>query len=197
MRLFIASLVITFCGSCASGDGAEDADTITVWFHTGREGERHVIQEQVRQFNQRQEGMKVDLVLIPEGSYNGQVQASALAGDLPDILEFDGPYVYNYVWQGRLAPIDELLPAQLLDDLLPTIVEQGTYRGRLYTVGAYDSGLGLYARRSRLEAVGARIPQGPSNAWSVGEFETILRAAARCWPWCWPCLANDNFVCRA
>jgi multiple sugar transport system substrate-binding protein len=57
---------------------------------------------------------------------------------------------------------------------LPSIIEQGMYQGHLYGVGTFDSGLSLYARRSLLEKINARIPAHPEQAWSVQEFEQIL-----------------------
>jgi multiple sugar transport system substrate-binding protein len=38
------------------------------------------------------------------------------------------------------------MPPRILNDLLPSIIEQGTYRHRLWSVGCFDSGLGLYVR---------------------------------------------------
>jgi multiple sugar transport system substrate-binding protein len=58
---------------------------------------------------------------------------------------------------------------------LPSIIEAGTYEGALYSVGSFDSGLGLYAWRSALEEVGASIPTTASEAWSAEETEQILR----------------------
>jgi multiple sugar transport system substrate-binding protein len=61
---------------------------------------------------------------------------------------------------------------------LPSIIEQGRYRGRLYGIGSFDSGLGLYARRSALGNAGIRIPTDPRSAWSVREFNEALAALA-------------------
>jgi len=152
---------------------------IDAWFHTGQEGERKTIQDQVLRFNQIDPAIQVRLTLIPERSYNAQVQSAAIAGDLPDILEFDGPYLYNYVWQGHLQPLDKLLAPELKDDLLSSIITQGSYRDHLFAVGTFDSGLGLYARRSRLQQAGVRIPKGPADAWTAQEFKSALQALAK------------------
>lgn len=175
-KTFEISSVLLFAVACgtgaASGDGVVE---VKAWFHSGQEAERDTILAQVARFNAAQDSLRVDLTLIPEGSYNGQVQAAALAGELPDVLEFDGPFLFNYVWQGHLRPVDDLLPDLVLDDLLASILAQGTYRDRLYAVGTFDSGLGLFGRRSALEAVGARIPATPAEAWSVGEVQELLQ----------------------
>lgn len=181
--LLTGLICMTGCGKGSDPKDATESDTtkqktIETWVHSGRESERRTIRQQVMRFNQRHDKLKVKLTVLPEGSYNSQVQAAALAGELPDLLEFDGPFIYNYVWQGHLRPIGDLLSKELMDNLLNSIIEQGTYRGKFYSVGMFDSGLALYARRSKLEEVEARIPQHPKDAWSVAEFEKILAALA-------------------
>ena len=180
-------ILIVCAGLVACGDnGAESKKpspegtvSVEVWAHAGQEGERHVLSDQIRRFNESQKRVHATLRFLPEGSYNSQVQAAALAGDLPDLLEFDGPYVYNYVWQQQLLPLDGLLPAPLVDDLLGSIIEQGTYNGKLYSVGTFDSGLGLWGRRSKLEEAGVRIPDSIATAWTAAEFDRVLTALAQ------------------
>lgn len=152
--------------------------TIEVWHHTGQPGEQRTIEEQVARFNAAQDQVNVTLTLIPEGGYNSQVQAAALARQLPDLLELDGPFLYRYVWQGHLLPLEELLPEAVQADLLPSIVRQGSYGDHLYGVGTFDSGLGLWGNRARLAAAGARIPTTPEKAWTVEELDTLLTRLA-------------------
>ena len=171
--IFGAMLLMAACSPV--GDAAGGKTVVSVWAHSGQAAERRVLQAQIARFNRQQPTLQARLTLLPEGSYNGQVQASALADDLPCLLEFDGPYVYNYVWQGKLIPLDEFIPPALRRELLPSILAQGSYRNKLYTVATYDSGLGLYARKSLLAKIGARIPQGPDSAWSIAEFDSVLK----------------------
>lgn len=172
-------IMLLLAGGC-SGEEVEQSAVMELqaWVHAGQEKERLVIEDQVKRFNKTHPAIQVALTMIPERSYNAQLQAAAMAGDLPDLLELDGPYVANYVWQGQLQPLDGLLAPELLADLLPSIINQGTYKGRLYSVGVFDSGLGLYGRRSMLERAGARIPTGSEEAWSATEFAGLLKALA-------------------
>ncbi|HSK91038.1 MAG TPA: hypothetical protein VK875_06985 [Euzebyales bacterium] len=55
--------------------------------------------------------------------------------------------------------MDSCVDADFEDALLPSIVEQGTYADAFYGVGTFDSGLGLFTRRSILEDNGIRIPE--------------------------------------
>jgi multiple sugar transport system substrate-binding protein len=173
-------LCATGCRARPAGDSGDQTGAssgqvvLKVWGHAGRQSERDTIRDHVAEFNRSRKEIEIDLTLLPEGSYNSQVQAAALANDLPDILEFDGPFVYSYAWQGHLTPVGKLVSEQMRTNAIPSIIKQGTYRNNLYSLGMYDSGLALYARRSRLEEVDARIPESPEEAWTVKEFEKIL-----------------------
>ena len=148
--------------------------SIDLWFHSGRGDEREVLRSQVKSFNEMQDLVHVNAVQLPEGSYNQQVQAAAMADDLPDLLDLDGPYMTNYAWSGFLRPLDKYVSQHLKNDLLPSIVNQGTYDGKLYALGTFDSGLGIYGNKAMLEKVGARIPQSVEDAWTREEFMDIL-----------------------
>ncbi|NIR38844.1 MAG: sugar ABC transporter substrate-binding protein, partial [Actinobacteria bacterium] len=153
-----------------------DTDTVTMFAHEGAEADAY--RAAIDSFNETRGaeiGLTVDLTMIPEGEYTDQINAAAASDDLPDVLDLDGPIMANLAWSGSLAPIDDCIPDDLREDILPSLIEQGTYADRLWAVGSFDSGLGLYAYRSALEEVGARIPASPDEAWTAEETEQILR----------------------
>jgi len=150
-------------------------ETVSVWFHSGKGEERQALDAQVADFNEANAGkVKIELVNLPEGSYNEQVQAGALAGDLPCLLDFDGPFVYNYAWSGYLMPLDSYVSDELKADFLPSIIGQGTYAGKLYSLGTFDSGLAIWGNKAYLEKAGVRIPKGVDDAWDQAEFMDAL-----------------------
>jgi multiple sugar transport system substrate-binding protein len=120
-------------------------------------------------------GVHVDLIPIGETAYETAIVSSAAAGELPDMLDMDGPFLYNFAWNGFVRPIESCASQEMRDGFLPSIIQQGTYEDQLYSLGTFDSGLGLWGHRSMLEAVGARIPTGPDDAWTAEEFTQILR----------------------
>lgn len=122
-----------------------------------------------------QDEIEIIAVQLPEGSYNDQVQAAALANGLPDILDLDGPYVSNYAWAGYLLPLDEFMTTELRNDFLPSIISQGLYSGKIYALGTFDSGLAIWANKKYLDKIGARIPKSVDDAWTFEEFMDILR----------------------
>lgn len=177
-HLVLACLLITLSISGCTPEADTKKQVITVWAHSGQEGECKVLMEQVQAFNEKFPDIHVELTLLPEGSYNSQLQSAALSHDLPDVIEFDGPFLYGYVWQNQLQPLDDLLPAAVQADLLPSIIKQGTMHDHLFAVGMFDSGLGMYGNRALLEAAGVRIPASVDNAWTAEEFNQVLKKLA-------------------
>ena len=147
---------------------------LSVWFHAGSGPERATLRAQVKAFNAQQGPVRVRLIVLPQDDYARQVASAAASNELPDVLDFDGPYLYNFAWSGKIKPLDSCIPAALRADLLPSIRHQGTYAGRLWGVGTFDSGMALYVRPSILRQAGIRMPTGPSDAWTVAEFNDIL-----------------------
>ena len=150
--------------------------TVEVWFHSGKGEERDVLDAQVTDFNAMQEEVIINAIQLPEGSYNDQVNSAALAADLPCLLDFDGPFLYNYAWAGYLAPLDDYVSADVKADFLPSIIAQGTYGGKLYSLGTFDSGLAIWGNKAYLEAAGVRIPTGIDDAWTMDEFMDAMDA---------------------
>lgn len=180
--LTAAPLLATGVTACSSGDSSGSAGdgtgVVDVWFHSGQGAERETLQRQVKEFNASQKDVTVKLKLLPEGSYNDQVQAASAADELPDLLDFDGPLLYNYVYKGKLAPLEDFVPPELEANLTEAIRAQGTYSGHLYSLGTFDSGLGMYGNRKLLDAAGVDYPDGPDETWTAREFTEALTKLA-------------------
>jgi multiple sugar transport system substrate-binding protein len=147
---------------------------ITVWVHRAvGTGEFNAIRDAADEFNRSQHTYRVELSPTLSLYYDDRVQSAAATGVLPCLLDFDGPFLYAFAWPGYLQPIDRFAPKELLEDFLPSVIAQGTYGGHLYSLGQYDSGLGLWANRRYLRAAGIRIPT-VAAPWSLTEFERVL-----------------------
>jgi multiple sugar transport system substrate-binding protein len=149
--------------------------TIKVWHHSGQGGERAAMDASVKAFNAANNGVNVELVTLPEGSFNDQVNAAALADKLPCVLDFDGPNTYNYAWTGKLVPMDKYIDAATRANILPSIIAQGTYNGKLYSLGQFDSGLAIWGNKALLAKAGVRIPKGVADRWNRAEFDGALK----------------------
>src|SRR5215207_7505918 len=176
----IASQTPTAASSAgaATPQQPQDAIKVTVWTHGGTAQEVEALTQILEHFRARRPDISVDLVYVPQDKYNAQVQAAlygvSIVGDLPCLLDFDGPYVYNYAWQKILIPLDGYLSPEMKADFLPSIIAQGTYQdGKLYSLGLYDSGLAIWGNKKYLKQAGVRLPT-VAHPWSRAEFEDAL-----------------------
>ena len=119
-------------------------------------------------------------MFIPNATYTQTVQNAAASGALPDVLDFDGPNLYSYVVARPVKPIDSCIPANLAADLLPSLHQQGSYAGKTWGIGSYDSGLGLYVRPSILAQDRRSHPQRRRRCLDRTEFTDILHRLPGC-----------------
>lgn len=172
----IATRTAALAAALASALPALAQTTVTMWVHAGPGPESIAYADAVQAFNLQNKDIKLELAKLPEGSYTNQVSAAALAHKLPCLLDFDGPNVYNYAWTKKLLPLDGFSElAAVKADLLPSLLRQGTYHGRLYSIGQYDSGLAIWGNRKLLDKAGVRIPTEVGQAWALPEFEAALK----------------------
>ncbi|MFP4394697.1 MAG: extracellular solute-binding protein [Anaerolineales bacterium] len=177
--LMVVSMLLAACGPSATeeptgeGGSAEEpaeATELTLWYHgAGNDTERAIITGIIDDFNASQDNYKVVMQDFPQDSYNESIVAAALADDLPDIIDMDGPVMPNWAWSGYLAPLD--LPEGALDNFLPGTI--GKWDGQVYSVGLWDAAVAVFARRSVLEENDIRIPT-LEEPWTLEEFDGIL-----------------------
>lgn len=178
MRRLMLLLTVLLITLMSFSGLAQDREPVSVFFHTGSGPENDAIQQILNSFNEVQDQYEAVITELPGDGYNEQVTAAALSGNLPCVLDFDGPYQYNYAWSGYMRPLDDLVTEEYLADFLPSIIEQGTYNGQLYSLGAFEGGLGIWGNRSLLEAAGVRIPTSLEDTWTREEFDAALEALA-------------------
>lgn len=184
----LAWLMLTLCAPAGAAPPLQSSaaevtapaakkEVVTVWFNAGVGNALKAMEINVQDFQKDQASYQVEMTLVPEGSYTDRILAAGKTGDLPCLLFFDGPMVSNLAWLGYLQPIDRFVSKKLKTDFLPSIIDQGTYQGKLYTLGIYDSGLALYANRKYLQAAGLRVPS-VEHPWNLAEFEAALEKLA-------------------
>ncbi|WP_287286154.1 extracellular solute-binding protein, partial [Mesorhizobium sp.] len=166
----LAGVVIASTCLCAP---ALAQTKLTMWYHgAGNEVESRILNQIISDFNTSQSDWSVTIESFPEKSYNDSVAAAALAGNLPDILDVDGPVMPNWAWAGYLQPLP--IDESEFADFLPGT--KGVWDGKLYSVGLWDAAVALFARQSTLDELGLRTPT-LDKPWSREEFMAALDAA--------------------
>jgi multiple sugar transport system substrate-binding protein len=167
--------VLTACGQAGQGtddgtDGGDGPAQLTLWTHSaGNPAELEVYEQIIADFNDSQDDYEVVQESFPQAAYNDAIVAAAASGDLPCLLDMDGPIVPNWAWAGYIQPLG--LSSEITDALLPTAI--GEWQGEIYSAGYWDAALSIFARQSVLEANGIRIPT-PDDPWTIEEFDAAL-----------------------
>lgn len=171
MKLRVLSAILATTTTLA---GVASAQTeVNLWYHgAGNDVEAGLIDQIIADFNGAQSDYSVVIESFPQESYNDSVEAAALAGNLPCILDVDGPVMPRWAWAEYLQPlpIDESKIANFLPGT------KGVWNDTLYSIGLWDAAVALYARQSTLDELGLRTPT-LDNPWSQDEFMAALDAA--------------------
>ncbi|MEJ1990484.1 MAG: sugar ABC transporter substrate-binding protein [Maritimibacter sp.] len=168
-KLFIGALL----ASTSLAGSALAQTELSLWYHgAGGDVEGVLINQIIDDFNASQSDYNVVIESFPQESYNDSVIAAALAGNLPDILDVDGPVMPSWAWSGYLQPLP--IDSAEFDDFLPGT--KGIWDGKLYSIGLWDAAIALYARQSTLDELGLRTPT-LDEPWTGDEFMAALDAA--------------------
>lgn len=171
VTLMVLAAVLVFAAGAVSAQ-----EEITLWRHiSDLQPELDAYRASIEAFNASQSDYVVTWEELPSADYTEAVSAAALAGDLPCILDMDGPTVPNFAWSGNIVSLDGYMSDELLADLIPSAM--GTYQGEVYSVGQFDAGVALWGRQSVLEANDIRIPT-IDEPWTLDEFNAALETLA-------------------
>ncbi|WP_299284791.1 extracellular solute-binding protein [uncultured Tateyamaria sp.] len=168
-----ATLAVALLGTTCFTTVASAQTDVPMWYHgAGNRGEADTLNRIVTDFNAAQDEWNIVVESFPQDSYNDSVVAAALAGDLPCIIDVDGPVMPNWAWSGYMQPLD--IDESLIADFLPGT--KGIWNGELYSIGLWDAAVAIYARQSDLDAWGLRTPTLDAP-WTRDEFMGALDAA--------------------
>lgn len=176
----MAASMLTGCGGgsekAAKAETAADGSMeLTMWVHetdSSDEGKHYA--KLAEAFNEKYAGTyHVTLSQIARsgdaGGYDDKINAAISNGGLPDVYTVDGVTVAQYADAGAIVPIDEYFTEEELADFNPSIIQQGTYDGKLYTLGAMDSSVGVYYNKDMFEAAGIE-PATAEKPWTLEEL---------------------------
>ncbi|MFI9162484.1 extracellular solute-binding protein [Kitasatospora aureofaciens] len=180
LLLALPAVALTACGgtgSTAATSAGDGTGTITIWAHQGQDSENTVLQNAVNSFNGSQSAIKATLKFVPEKDYTKTLTATS-ASALPDIVEFDGPMMSSFVYNKKLSPISDYVLPATVDNATAAVKAQGTLDGKLYGLGMYDSGLGIYANKKLLDAAGVKYPTSVLDDWTAADFTAAVQKLA-------------------
>lgn len=151
----------------ASGANAEPSTNATgeVTFWTALGGMGDVAEK----FNSTHEGITVKFEEIPNGANGGyaKIAAAIQAGNGPDVAGFEYPVLPQFVANGSLLPIDDLISEQTRGKYSEQLRGLSTFGDQMYAMPYDQAPLVVYYRQDLLEAAGV---SEPPKTWE--EFRT-------------------------
>ncbi|MFQ6581559.1 ABC transporter substrate-binding protein [Priestia megaterium] len=180
----ISLLLILAIAGCSKGKSvnSDGKQMITMWVHVSDDSEEgKVYKKRVDAFNKKyaSKNVKAKIEFIPRsgngGGYEDKVNAALTTDTLPDVITLDGPNTAAYAKSGIIAPLDDYVKEQ--DDLLPSIKQQGTYKDKLYAIGASESSVGIYYNKKMLQDAGVDLNTLPTvdNPWTWDQFMALCK----------------------
>ncbi|MGL4649345.1 MAG: ABC transporter substrate-binding protein [Caldilineaceae bacterium] len=108
------------------------------------------------EFEAANPGIKVELVSGPYSTTKEQVVAGAAAGTMSDVVGLDGAWVSDFVNQGSLASLSDLIEAAGYDD--SQLAAQIALNGETYMIPVVNFVYPVFANLDLLEAAGIAAP---------------------------------------
>lgn len=156
----VASMsVLAACGGGTSTEGTDTSasgsgEDVVLEFQQWWEPELPdgALRELMDQFESENPGIKVELLSGPYSSTKEQVIAGAAAGTMADVVGLDGAWVYDFVQQGSIANLTELMASQDYDD--SQLASQIQIDGATYMIPVVNYVYPLFVNNDLLEQAG-------------------------------------------
>ncbi|CAA9563485.1 MAG: ABC transporter, substrate-binding protein (cluster 1, maltose/g3p/polyamine/iron) [uncultured Thermomicrobiales bacterium] len=160
-RAFIRTLTFAagavYAGSRqAQGTVAQGTTTLTQWYHQyGEAGTEDAVRRYAQEYTEANPNVEVE-VNWTVGDYPTILNTALVGGQAPDLFE-SSPNL-DWVRNGLIAPLDDLIPEDIRADFNPRELATNTIEGQLYGVKIVVDTGGIYYRPSYLEQAGLQPP---------------------------------------
>jgi multiple sugar transport system substrate-binding protein len=156
MALAAVALVVAGCGSGAGGSSeGGSASTITeLDYYTDASGS--AAWQKILTGCTAQTGVKINRQSVPTDQLTQKILQGATSHSLPDLVFTDNPTLQQIASTGALTPLSDY--GISTDGYYDSIVEAGTYQGKVYGLAPGVNGLALIYDKDKLTAAGLTPP---------------------------------------
>lgn len=169
----LGASAIALTAACGGGDSGDDSagGEVTLEFSQWWEPELPdgSLRALMDQFEEENPGIRVELLSGPYASTKEQVVAGAAAGTMSDVVGLDGAWVSDFVDQGSIAGLTDLMDDAGFDD--SALASQVELEGATYMIPVVNFVYPLFTNDDLLAQAGVTAP--PTNR---TEFEAAATA---------------------
>ncbi|PDO10547.1 MAG: ABC transporter substrate-binding protein [Candidatus Reconcilbacillus cellulovorans] len=129
-----------------------------------------ITNQALRKFEEKYPHIKVVGEFAPSSSYFDKLNTLLASGTAPDVFFLGGNYP-DYADKGVLLDLGPYVGKQLdLSDMDKSLIEYGTYKGKLYHISAGANSRGILVNASMFEKAGIPLP---NENWTWDDFANI------------------------
>src|SRR5688572_15029459 len=155
-RLMAAGASIGALGGFATPAWAETRLRLIWWGNPERDRRTHEAVELYQQKNP-------EVTIAPEsyqwGDYWQKLATQAAGRNLPDVIQMDYRFIFEYARRGQLAELDPFVGNQLqLADFDPNQLDSGKVDGKLYGISMGANSTSTVYNKTKLDELGVTLP---------------------------------------
>jgi len=165
--LLITALLMTFGSSVIAQDETVTLEFAQWWEPELPEGAFRALMDE---FEAQNPGIKVELLSGPYSATRDQIVAGAATGTMADVVGLDGAWVNDFVKQGALANLSELMSAAGYDD--SELAAQIQLNGSTYMIPVVNFVYPVFVNLDLMEAAGVENP--PSTRTEFADAASAL-----------------------
>ena len=147
---------------CAQAEEEKEDVTLTIWHQSVVDTDpvKIIIEESVEEYHKLHPNVTIEQDGVTGEQYKTKIKTAFAAGEAPDIAYMfsGGSFVKPYIDAGYLLPIDEYLSEETKTKILPGMIDQGTFDGKVYALPTITFLANLYCNTQMFEDAGAKIP---------------------------------------
>jgi multiple sugar transport system substrate-binding protein len=163
-RWMVLGICLLVLGGCQVQGHPEPSGVtrVTLWHGVNPPSNRDVLQELVKQFNDRHPDICVEALYVgQQGEQTPKILASIVGDAPPDLLWYNPTIAARLVELDAIRPLDDFLAdSPLRKEIDPNLFDSMQFQGHIWSVPFGTNNAGIYYRPSLLAAAGiTQLPQ--------------------------------------
>ncbi|MCR8669562.1 extracellular solute-binding protein [Agrococcus sp. HG114] len=163
-------------GQPQAGPATEECPDGTTTLHGITSTSGYPLDSQIEWYTEANPCVTIEMQRVPFDQLGETISVQAAGGAPLDLIGYDGPWTKNYAALGVLAPLDEYIPEEFYDDVLPTTLAEHSWNEQVYSTGLQTSGIGLFYNKTLTDAAGIEVPTSLDEAWTWDEAHEAMLA---------------------
>ncbi len=168
-RLLAAGAAVGTFGSTSSIAFADERVRYIWWGNPDRDKRTRAM---VDLYQKKNPGVTVDAETYGWNDYWTKLATQAAGGNLPDVIQMDYRYIFEYARRGQLADLTPFLGKDLhMENFDKNVLQSGMVDGKLYGISMGANSICLIYSVDKMKAAGVAVPD--TSKWTWDDYRKI------------------------